>query len=67
MSTCETCRYWSDRVAMMNAHGELVALCLVPTVKDAAGICKYTHGHQTCESHAAGPSVDLPLAEDAAA
>ena len=49
-------------MARMNAHGELVALCLVPRERDAAGLVRYTRGNQTCESWASGHlgAVDEP-------
>lgn len=58
--TCNTCKFWSDQIAMLNSHGELTALCLVPREKDSAGLCKYTMPHQSCQSFEAGPSIDEP-------
>ena len=34
---------------------------------DAAGLCRYTLAHQTCQAFAAGPAVDLPEIERAEA
>lgn len=56
MKTCESCRYWSDRVARQDGTGPLQALCLPQSGGIFAG--EYVTGRQSCDAFADGHPVD---------
>lgn len=64
MKTCETCRFWSERVAYCMGGGPMNALCLA---KDGPHSSKYTTGRQSCPKwrEATCGAVDDPSGEAA--
>jgi len=59
---CETCRYWSERVAFCEGGGPLNALCLS---RSSPQNSRYTTGGYTCDAWAKNTcgAVDDPSFE----
>lgn len=56
MSTCKTCKYWSDLVAMKPPGSwQIKALCLCA---DGPKHSTYTEGTETCPKQQDGKPVD---------
>jgi hypothetical protein len=56
VKTCDSCRWWSDRIARSDGTGPLQALCLPQSGGIFAG--EYVTGRQSCDAFADGQPVD---------
>ncbi len=61
--TCQTCRYWSDRLAQSIGGGSVEAYCFGPGGPQQG---KYTTGRMRCAKHENGAPIDAPDSAGAA-
>lgn len=59
MSTCDGCKFWSDKIARVDNTGQIRAVCL-----NKASVNRADYVFKGCWKYEEGDAVDLDLVEE---